>query len=113
MKNIMFNKSIKKITAISILIFGFLNADDIEGRWHIVGLKDNTMYQFEDGYRYTIYSTDGTFGGITEALPNPNPYTVDEDIITIDLFFGNLVNYQMNFIYERQVVTKLKFDIYY
>jgi len=27
--------------------------------------------------------------------------------------FGNIVNYQMNFIYERQVVTKLKFDIYY
>ena len=77
---------------------------EIEGRWHLVGYEDNVMYQFEDNYRYSIYSTDGTFGDIEDAGGTPNPYTVVEDIITIDLFFGTIVNYQMNYICGGQVV---------
>ena len=78
--------------------------DTIEGRWHLVGYEDNVMYQFEDNYRYSIYSTDGTFGDIEDAGGTPNPYIVVEDIITIDLFFGTIVNYQMNYICDEQVV---------
>ena len=62
------------------------------------------MYQFEDNYRYSIYSMDGNFGGLEDAGNSPNPYTVENDIITIDLFFGNIVNYQMNYICDGQVV---------
>jgi hypothetical protein len=62
------------------------------------------MYQFEDNYRYSIYSTDGNFGDLEDAGGTPNPYTVVEDIITIDLFFGTIVNYQMNYLCNGQVV---------
>jgi len=94
------------ITAlISINLFYLAFAQDtIEGRWHLVGYEDNVMYQFEDNYRYSIYSTDGTFGDIEDAGGSPNPYTVVEDIITIDLFFGTIVNYRMNFMCDGQVV---------
>jgi hypothetical protein len=84
--------------------------DTIEGRWHLVGYEDNVMYQFEDNFRYSIYSVDGTFGDLEDAGGSPNPYTVEEDIITIDLFFGTIVNYQMNFMCEGQVVEFRNID---
>ena len=90
---------------ISINLFYLAFAQDIiEGRWHLVGYEDNVMYQFEDNYRYSIYSLDGTFGGLEDAGGSPNPYVVVEDVITFDLFFGIIVNYQMNFMCEGQVV---------
>ena len=90
---------------ISINLFYLVFAQDtIEGRWHLVGYEDNVMYQFEDNYRYSIYSLDGIFGGLEDAGGSPNPYSVVEDIITINLFFGTIVNYQMNFICEGEVV---------
>ena len=96
---------------ISINLFYLAFAQDtIEGRWHLVGYEDNVMYQFEDNYRYSIYSTDGTFGDIEDAGGTPNPYTVVEDIITIDLFFGTIVNYQMNFMCDGQVVEFKNID---
>ena len=84
--------------------------NNIEGRWHLVGYEENVMYQFEDNYRYSIYSTDGTFGDIEDAGGSPNPYAVQEDIITIDLFFGTIVNYQMNFMCDGQVVEFKNID---
>jgi len=91
--------------------------DNIEGRWHLVGYEDNVMYQFVDtelfadaGWRYTIYSTDGTFGDLEDAGGSPNPYSVVEDIITMDLFFGTIVNYQMNFLCDGQVVEFKNID---
>ena len=96
---------------ISINLFCLAFAQDtIEGRWHLVGYEDNIMYQFEDNYRYSIYSTDGTFGDIEDAGGTPNPYTVVEDIITIDLFFGTIVNYQMNFMCDGEVVEFRNID---
>ena len=64
-------------------VFGYTQ-EEIEGRW-IPGLFSNTMYIFEDGLRYTIYNTDSNFEDldIEDAIPNPNPYYVDEDIILI------------------------------
>ena len=62
------------------------------------------MYQFEDGYRYSIYSMDGNFGGLDEAGGSPNPYTIQDDIITLDLFFGTVVSYQMNYLCDGGVV---------
>ena len=77
---------------------------DIEGRWHLVGYEDNIMYQFENNYRYSIYSLDGTFGGIEDAGASPNPYILNGDIITLDFFFGNVVSYEMNYTCSGQVV---------
>ena len=94
----------KNIIPLIIFLTSLFAQYEIEGRWHLVGYEDNVMYQFEDNYRHSIYSVDGTFGSIEDAGGTPNPYTVVEDIITIDLFFGHIVNYQMDYICDGQVV---------
>tara|TARA_B100000945_G_C20367452_1_gene590363 strand:- start:194 stop:1300 length:1107 start_codon:yes stop_codon:yes gene_type:complete len=99
------------IVLISINLFYLaFGQDTIEGRWHLVGYEDNVMYQFEDNYRYSIYSLDGIFGGLEDAGGSPNPYSIVGDIITLDLFFGTIVNYQMNFICDGQVVEFKNID---
>ena len=84
-------------------------SNGIEGRW-IPGGFENTMYIFQDGLRYTIYNTDGNFEDldIDDAIPNPNPYVVDGNTISIDLFFGNIATYEIGFRCDGQVV-----DFYY
>ncbi len=59
------------------------------GRWHPETFETNTLYEFTETLRYTIYSGDGTFGGIEDAIPNPNPWHMEGDTVVIDLFFGN------------------------
>ena len=66
----------KNIILILFSITSLFAQYEIEGRWHLVGYEDNVMYQFEDDYRYSIYSIDGSFGGLDEAGGTPNPYTV-------------------------------------
>lgn len=61
----------------------------IIGRWHQVGFEDTVLYEFTSDLRYTIYSTNGTFGGIETAIPNPNSWVLEGDNIVIDLNFGN------------------------
>jgi len=59
------------------------------GRWHPEGFESNTLYEFTENIRYTIYSGDGTFGSIEDAIPNPNPWHMEGDTVVIELFFGN------------------------
>jgi hypothetical protein len=59
------------------------------GRWHPEGFETNTLYEFTETLRYTIYSGDGSFGSIDEAIPGPNPWHMEGDTVVIDLFFGN------------------------
>jgi hypothetical protein len=61
----------------------------IIGRWHLVGFEETVMYEFTETHRYTIYSSNGNFGDITTAIPNPNPWEYDGENLVIDLFFGN------------------------
>jgi len=85
--------------------------EGIDGRWIIPvyeGDPGNTMYEFLDGLRYTYYCADengcdSTYWNslnISDAIPNPNPYTFTNDTLTIDLFFGNtletLVTFECN-----------------
>ena len=66
-----------KYISLITFFFSLLFAQyEIEGRWHLVGYEDNVMYQFEDNYRYSIYSTDGNFGGLEDAGNTPNPYII-------------------------------------
>lgn len=73
----------------------------IEGRW-VLSELGNTLYQFEDGLRYTFYMVNGTFGDV--PLPGTNPYEVDGENITIDIHHGNLAMYRMNFSCDGQIV---------
>jgi len=100
---------------ISINLFCLTFAQDtIVGRWQPVDF-DNTLYEFIDtelfadaGLRYTIYSLDGNFGGIDDAISNPNPYLIEGNTLSIDLFFGNIATYRIGYRCDGQVV-----DFYY
>jgi hypothetical protein len=71
----------------------------IEGRWlgvPVSGFAVNTMYEFKDGIRYTYYCSQPTCDQaywnslkISDAIPGPHSYTLIEDMLTIDLNFGN------------------------
>ena len=68
----------------------------IEGKW-IFGMNNlNTMYIFEDGFRYTYYCSEDNCYELYNSYEagdgnhlTPNPYTFENNILTVDLFFGN------------------------
>ena len=74
--------------------------ETIEGKWILEDFQ-NTMYIFQDGLRYTVYCADPVCDwenlGIDDAMPNPNPYTFVDDVLTIDIFFGNTWIEEMDF----------------
>ena len=91
------------------------NLYTIEGKWIMPmfeGDSGNTMYEFLDGLRYTYYCSDENACDSTywnsldtsDAIPNPNPYTVDGNTISIDLFFGNTATYELGFRCDGKVV---------
>ena len=71
----------------------------IEGKWVVEGSvpEGNTMYLYEDGLRYTYYCVEGDCNALYNSyeandgnhIPNPLSYTYDNDILTVDLNFGN------------------------
>ena len=71
----------------------------IEGKWVVEGSipEGNTMYLFEDGLRYTYYCVEGDCNSLYNSyeandgnhIPNPLVYTYENDILTVDLNFGN------------------------
>jgi len=87
----------------------------IEGRW-FPSLSNNAMYEFLDGLRYTYYCPDENgcdsvyWNSVdtSDALPTINPYMVDGNTISIDLFFGTIATYDLGFRCDGQVV-----DFYY
>ena len=48
----------------------------VKGRWIT---KFNTMYEFTDSMVYTIYSTNGKWGTIADAIPNPGKWRMEGD----------------------------------
>ena len=103
----------KKIFFI-FLLSPLFSQNEIEGRWHLVGYEDAIMYQFVDtepyadaGLRYSIYvDENGEFDDLDgdNIGGTPHPYSVVGDIITIDTHFGNILNYQMNYRCDGEVV---------
>ena len=105
------------LISITLILSSLFSQNEIEGRWHLVGYEDLVMYEFVDtepfadaGWRYTLYSIDGNFGDLDDAGGSPNPYSIVDDIITINMFFGTIVNYQMNFRCDGQVVEFIDID---
>jgi hypothetical protein len=105
----------KKILILSALILSFVSCQeddsaetteyDIEGKWlfpsDTFGISDqgisNTMYIFENGIRYTYYCIgddcasqyESFEAGDSNALPGTNEYTFENNVLTVDLNFGN------------------------
>lgn len=82
----------------------------IIGRWHSVGFEDTVMYVFTEAKRYTIYATDGVFGDLDTAIPNPNDWTYEEEKIVIDLNFGNFLIATPGFRCDGNVVDLVRED---
>ena len=78
----------------------------IEGKWLFdlgAGLP-NTMYEFKDGVRYTYYADTNDWSlayweslDISDAIPGTNDYIFSDNILTIDLNFGNIGDYPLIF----------------
>jgi hypothetical protein len=100
----------KKLILISALLIFSCNSDDssedsplptytIEGKWLIEGMipEGNTMYLYQDGLLYTYYCVEGDCNSLYNSyeandgnhIPNPLNYTYENDILTVDLNFGN------------------------
>lgn len=106
----------KNFLMLSALILSFVSCEnddstetpivyDIEGKWlfpsDTAGISDqgisNTMYIFENGIRYTYYCIsddcasqyESFEAGDSNALPETNVYTFENDVLTVDLNFGN------------------------
>jgi hypothetical protein len=71
----------------------------IEGKWLIEGMipEGNTMYLYKDGLRYTYYCVEGDCNALYNSyeandgnhIPTTNPYTFEDNVLTIDLHFGS------------------------
>ena len=72
------------------------NSYPIDGKWTYEASL-NTMYIFDNGIRYTYYcicsNCDSLYqtyqAGDTNAITGTNPYTFENDSLSIDLHFGN------------------------
>ena len=69
----------------------------IDGKWTFGDNSLNTMYLYEDGVRYTYYCVADDCNALYNSyeandgnhLPGTNNYTVEDNILTVDLNFGN------------------------
>jgi hypothetical protein len=69
----------------------------IEGKWTFGDNSLNTMYLYEDGVRYTYYCVADDCTALYNSyeandgnhIPGTNNYTVEDNILTVDLHFGN------------------------
>jgi len=104
------NLIMKKLLLLSALFIFSCSSDDssedsplptytIEGKWLIEGSvpAGNTMYLYEDGVRYTYYCVEGDCNALYNSyeandgnhIPTTNPYTFENNVLTVDLHFGN------------------------
>ncbi|MDG1777810.1 MAG: hypothetical protein P8H23_00515 [Flavobacteriaceae bacterium] len=100
----------KKLLLFSALFIFACSADDsseesplptytIEGKWLIEGTvpAGNTMYLYEDGVRYTYYCVEDDCNALYNSyeandgnhIPATNPYTFENNVLTVDLHFGS------------------------
>ena len=71
---------------------------NMEGKWIVEGDSPNTMYIYSNGVRYTYYCVYADCkeyfrqeceAGDSNAIPETNNYTFENDVLTVDLNFGN------------------------
>jgi len=106
-----------KLLLLSVLLFFSCSTNEdsitnpklnytIEGKWVYPNNALNTMYIFKDGIRYTYYCVgedcESQYESFQAAdgnhLPTTNPYTFENNILIVDLHFGN------------ELVAPLKFE---
>ena len=95
----------KKVVLVLLAVATFMSCENetvepnysIEGKWTFEGNNLNTMYLYEDGVRYTYYCVGDDCDSLYNSyeandgnhIPGTNNYTVEDNILTVDLNFGN------------------------
>lgn len=77
---------------------------DYKQRW-IMKDYPNTMKIFTDSLMYTVYDTDGKFGEIKDAIPNPYPVWSIGDSLYIQRRRTEIDAFKLNFKCDCQVMT--------
>lgn len=67
----------------------------VKGRW--IGPLGNTLYQYTDSLQYTIYSTNGQFGTIADAIPNPHKWWMEGDSLCVKISSSSIVKSYVEF----------------
>lgn len=78
------------------------------GRWNLVGFEQSVLYEFTSDKRYTMYSTNGGFESLENAIESGqfgHDYWYDGQNVTIDLNFGNVVTLTPQFTCDNSVVN--------
>ena len=86
---------------------------DMNGKWLVEGVNPNTMYIFAEGIRYTYYCAyddckeyfrENCEAGDSSAI-ELNNYTFNNDILTVDLNFGNFLITPITFECDDELAT--------
>jgi len=67
----------------------------VVGRW--IGPLGNTLYEYKDSLQYTIYSTNGQFGTIADAIPNPHKWWMEGDSLCVKISGSTIVKSYVEF----------------
>ena len=65
------------------------------GEWLLKGFENRVMYTFKNGQRFTFYGADSVFAD--KAIPGTEDYSISGDFLILDLNFGNIKTYELQF----------------
>lgn len=75
----------------------------LEGtEWLLKGFEDRVMHTFKDGKQFTYYGTNNVFS--ETPIPGAFDYTITGNLLTIDLNFGNMKSYEIEFSCNNSIV---------
>lgn len=75
----------------------------LEGtEWLLKGFEDRVMHTFKDGKKFTYYGTSSVFS--ENPIPEAFDYTINGNLLTIDLNFGNINSYEIEFSCNNSIV---------
>jgi hypothetical protein len=77
------------------------------GRWVIMS---STLYEYTDSLRYTIYSADGKFGTIKDAIPNPKRWWMEGDTVCVEISRTSIQKFKPSFPCDCNVVETISDD---
>ena len=72
------------------------------GEWLLKGFEDSVMYTFDNGERATYYGENGVFP--SESIPGKHAYSFQDEKMTLDLNFGNIFTYDLQFSCDNNIV---------
>lgn len=75
----------------------------LEGtEWLLKGFEDRVKHTFKDGKKFTYYGTNTVFS--VNPIPGTFDYTITGNLLTIDLHFGNVKSYEVEFSCNNSIV---------